>query len=294
VFLFPIYSFEQTFKAERFGMSVGLLLNVGTHVNTIGITLNSYYQDFFYQVNAGSSFTYNLTGYGNRKNFWESRNSLGLLLLGGKKEMKPDFQLNGLLHNSAFNYGIGYNYIWYFDNVKTSQLSGGWGVHVKSFSLLLENDIFGGQGKDRFRTGHVTMNYRLNDFKITTGLNIWTGETANSEWQKSSFDKCPSGYRELDNLLYGKTSHGILYGGLSYNLGYGQFTTMRIGIDSENIRHAFQNRLMHDLIFLPKRIERKTPHYPRLDEFGCPVFEGSLIRKSKFYFQQAFNENWSN
>ena len=275
-------------------MSVGLLLNVGTHVNTIGISLNSYYQDFFYQVNAGSSFTYNLTGYGNRKNFWESRNSLGLLLLGGKKEMKPDFQLNGLLHNSAFNYGIGYNYIWYFDNVKTSQLSGGWGVHVKSFSLLLENDIFGGQGKDRFRTGHVTMNYRLNDFKITTGLNIWTGETANSEWQKSSLDKCPSGYRELDNLLYGKTSHGILYGGLSYNLGYGQFTTMRIGIDSENIRHAFQNRLMHDLIFLPKRIERKTPHYPRLDEFGCPVFEGSLVRQSKFYYQQGLNENWSN
>lgn len=292
--LFPIYSFEQTFKAERFGMSVGLLLNVGTHVNTIGISLNSYYQDFFYQVNAGSSFTYNLTGYGNRKNFWESRNSLGLLLLGGKKEMKPDFQLNGLLHNSAYNYGIGYNYIWYFDNVKTSQLSGGWGVHVKSFSLLLENDIFGGQGKDRFRTGHVTMNYRLNDFKITTGLNIWTGETANSEWQKSSLDKCPSGYRELDNLLYGKTSHGILYGGLSYNLGYGQFTTMRIGIDSENIRHAFQNRLMHDLIFLPKRIERKTPHYPRLDEFGCPVFEGSLVRQSKFYYQQGLNENWSN
>ncbi len=275
-------------------MSVGLLLNVGTHVNTIGISLNSYYQDFFYQVNAGSSFTYNLTGYGNRKNFWESRNSLGLLLLGGKKEMVPDFQLNGLLHNSAFNYGIGYNYIWYFDNVKTGQFSGGWGVHMKSFSLLLENDIFAGQGKDRFRTGHITMNYRVNDFKITTGLNIWTGETANSEWKKESFDKCPSGYRELDNLLYGKTSHGILYGGLSFNLGYGQHTTMRIGIDSENIRHAFQNRPMHDLIFLPKRIERKTPHYPRLDEFGCPVFEGSLVRQSKFYFQQAFNENWSN
>jgi hypothetical protein len=256
--------------------------------------LNSFYHDYFYQINAGSTFTINLTNYGKRKNFWESRNSLGLILLGGKKEMTPDFQLNGLLHNSTYNYGLGYNYIWYFDNAKTSQLSGGWAVHLKSFSLLLENDIFGGQGKDRFRTGHITMNYRLKDFKFTTGLNIWTGETANSIWNKEGFDKCPSGYRELENLPYGKTSHGIVYGGISYNLGYGQYTTMRIGVDSEKIRHAFQNRLMHDLIFLPKKIERKTPHYPRLDDFGCPVFEDSLVRKSKFYCQLGTNENWSN
>jgi hypothetical protein len=294
LFLIPLSSFEQTFKAEKVGMSVGILFNVGTHLNNIGISLNSYYHDYFYQINAGSTFTINLTNYGKRKNFWESRNSLGLILLGGKKEMTPDFQLNGLLHNSTYNYGLGYNYIWYFDNAKTSQLSGGWAVHLKSFSLLLENDIFGGQGKDRFRTGHITMNYRLKDFKFTTGLNIWTGETANSIWNKEGFDKCPSGYRELENLPYGKTSHGIVYGGISYNLGYGQYTTMRIGVDSEKIRHAFQNRLMHDLIFLPKKIERKTPHYPRLDDFGCPVFEDSLVRKSKFYCQLGTNENWSN
>ena len=294
LFLIPFSSFEQTFKAEKVGISIGILFNVGTQVKNVGISFNSYYHDYFYQINAGSTFTFNLTSYGKRKNFWESRNSLGVILLGGKKEMTPDFQLNGLLHNSSYNYGLGYNYIWYFDNSKTSQLSGGWAVHLKSFSLLLENDIFGGQGKDRFRTGHLTMNYRLKDFKLTTGLNIWTGETANSIWNKEAFDKCPSGYRELESLPYGKTSHGILYGGISYNLGYGQYTTMRIGVDSEKIRHAFQNRLMHDLIFLPKKIERKTPHYPRLDDFGCPVFEDSLVRKSKFYFQLGVNENWSN
>lgn len=294
LFLTPFSSFEQTFKAEKVGMSIGILFNVGAHVNSVGIAFNGYYHDYFYQINAGSTFTFNLTNYGKRKHFWETRNSLGLILLGGKKEMTPDFQLNGLLHNSNYNYGLGYNYIWYFDNAKTSQLSGGWAVHLKSFSLLLENDIFGGQGKDRFRTGHLTMNYRLKDFKISTGLNIWTGETANSIWNKEGFDKCPSGYRELENLPYGKTSHGILYGGISFNLGYGQFANTRIGVDSEKIRHAFQNRLMHDLIFLPKKFERKTPHYPRLDDLGCPVFEDSLVRKSKFYFQLGINENWSN
>ncbi len=292
--LIPVSGFTQTFKAERIGASIGLLFNIGTHSNRVGVSVNTYYQDHFYQINVGSSFTFNHKGYGGRKKFWESQNSLGLVLLGGKKEISPDFQLNGLLHNTSYNYGLGYNYIWYFDNAKTSQLSGGWGLHLKAFSFLFENDIFGGQGKDRFRTGHISLNYRYEDFKITAGLNIWTGETAKSVWHKDSFYKCPNGYRELDNLDYGKTSHGILYGGIAYNIGYGQFADLRIGVDSEKIRHVFQNRLMHDLIFLPKSIKRKTPHYPRLDDDGCPVFEDTLVRKSRFYYQHGFNENWSN
>lgn len=291
---FPIFAIGQSFSNQRLGASVGLLINVGTHVNSIGLSVNTYYKDYFYQVNAGSSFTFNLTSYGGRKKFWESRNSLGLILLAGKKQVMPDFQLNGLLHNTSYNYGLGYNYIWYFDNAQTSQLSGGWAAHIKSFSVLFENDVFGGQAKDRFRTGHLAFTYRDNDFKFATGLYLWTGETANSIWDKTPLENCPSGFRILEDLPYGKTSHGILYGGLTYNVGYGQFAHFKTGIDSEKIRHAFQNRLIHDLLFLPKSVERNTPHYPRLDKEGCPVFEDSLVRKSKFYLQFGANENWSN
>lgn len=290
----PSLSFGQTFSNQNFGASVGLLFNVGSHVNSVGINFNTYYHDYFYQVNAGTTFTINETSYGARKKFWESRSSLGLILLAGRKQLTPDFQLNGLMHNTSFNYGVGYNYVWYYDNAKTSQRSGGWGLHLKNFSMLFENDVFGGQAKDRFRTGHLTANYRYKDFKFTTGLYIWTGETANSVWQKVPLDKCPSGYRLLEELPYGKTSHGILYGALSYHPGFGQNLHMRLGVDSEQIRHGFQNRLTHDLILLPKRIERNTPHYPRLDENGCAVFDETKVRKSKFYFQQGMNENWSN
>jgi hypothetical protein len=68
----------------------------------------------------------------------------------------------------------------------------------------------------------------------------------------------------------------------------------RIGIDSERIRHAFQNRLMHDLIFLPKRFPRKTPHYPMLDQDGCPTFDKTAVRKSKLYLQGGVRDVWSN
>lgn len=285
---------SQTVRNDNFGVSIGYVFNFGTHSNRMGILLNGFYHDHFYQVNAGTILTLNLNGYGGRKRFWETRNHVGIILLAGKREMLPDSQLDGLLHNSSYNYGIGYNYLWYFDNAGTTQRSGGWSLHVKKFSMLFENDVFGGQAKDRFRTGHLAFTYRYDKFKFSTGLYIWTGETASSVWQKVPLDKCPSGFRILEDLPYGRFSHGILYGGATYDLGLGQYLHARIGLDSEHIRHGFQNRLIHDLLFLPPNIERNTPHYPRLDENGCAVFEKDSVRQDRLYLQFGANENWSN
>jgi len=284
----------QTFRNEKFGISMGIVLNVGTHSDRIGFLLNTFYHDYFYQFNAGGMISLNIKGYGGRKRFLEARNYLGLILLTGKKEMLPDAQTDGLLHNTSYNYGLGYNYLWYFDNAGTSQLSGGWSAHVKRFSMLFENDVFGGQAKDRFRTGHIAFNYRYEQLKFSTGLYIWTGETAHSVWQKVSFENCPSGFRILEDLPYGKSSHGIFYGSVNYSLGYGQYLHARIGLDSEHIRHGFQNRLIHDLLFLPSAIERNTPHYPRLDDKGCAVFVKDSVRRDRVFLQVGANENWSN
>jgi hypothetical protein len=293
--MFPIVLFGQSFKTAHVGMTIGAQFSFGSHVNSVGITLNSYYSNYFFQINGGTGIRFNLSSYGRRTMFWENRNSLGLVLMAGKKESVINHQLDGLFHNTAHNYGLSYNYLWYHDNTGTSQRSGGWGVHIKEFSLLLENDVFGGQSKDRFRTGHVAMMYRPDtNVTVMVGLNIWTGETANSVWQKIPMDYCPSGFRCLDDLPYGRTSHGIVYGGIQMTLPYGQFSGFRIGVDSEKARHYFQNRLSHDLVFLPKKFKRNTPHYPRLDEHGCPTFERDSVRKDRFYFNVNLNENWSN
>jgi hypothetical protein len=292
VFLFPSFLFGQTFSNQKFGVSLGLTFNVGTHVNNIGINVNAYYTDYFYQFNLGQSLTFNATSYGKRTHFWESRSSVGLHLMAGKRNLTPDFQLNGLFHNTTYNYGLGFNYLIYKDNAGTSQLSGGWALHLKNTSLLFENDVFGGQAKDRFRTGHFAATYRYQNFKFIAGMYIWTGETKNSQWEKIPMKHQPSGFRVLEDLPYGRTSHGIAYGGVYYNLGFGQNVHFKLGVDSEHLRHAVQNRFIHDLLFLPKKVERNTPHYPRLDETGCPVFEKASVRKDRFYFQQGLNENW--
>lgn len=299
----------------KLGFQVGAVLNFGTHVNALGLTGSVYYTDFFYQWNVSSQLKYNFSSYGNRKMFWENRNALGLVLLGGKRDLAPDFHLDALNHQTSFSNGIAFNYLWYFDQAQTSQRSGGWGIHVNYFSMTFENDVFSGQARDKYRTGTLQANYRYGDWKFFTNLYLWTGETRNSFWNKTPLPKCPSGFRCLDSLPYGKTSHGILSFGVSRNVSASSasFTesvlagtasegssislgtaTFRIGFDSEQVRHHTQNRFAHDLLLFPKKMERNTPHYPRLDENGLPVFDKSQIRKTRFYLQGSLNEVWSN
>jgi hypothetical protein len=287
-------SFSQNWHQLSLSTMLGFTATIGTHSTRLGLTISGHLNYSFAQLNVSNFANFNLFGYGQRRRFWESRTALGLVLLGGKRNNTPDFQHDALLHNTAYSYGLGYNYLWYHDNAKTSQRSGGWALHLKSFSLLLENDVFSGQSKDRFRTGHLALTYRYQTTKYTVGLNIWTGETANSLWQKIALKKCPSGFRLLEDLPYGKTSHGILYFGVTQKMSYVSNIYGRIGIDSERIRHAVQNRLMHDLLFLPKGFPRNTPHYPMLDRDGCPTFENSMVRKSRIYLQGGVNDVWSN
>lgn len=284
----------QHYSNTHFGMNLGLFFNFGTHQKSLGLSTRIYYTSYFFQINMGNTITLNKASYGNRLNFWENRLYAGAVLMAGKRESILDFEFDGLNHQTKYNLGLAYNYILYFDNIGTTQISGAFGIHIKNFSLRFENDVFGGQARDRFRTGHLVAIYKQNMVKYSVGLYIWTGETRGSTWNKTSGSKMPNGYRDLSALPFGRTSHGILYGGILFNLPHGNTSHLRLGIDSEHVRHAFQNRFTHDLVLLPKSIERNTPHYPRLDSSGMPVFEKDLVRKNRYFMQFGLNDNWGN
>ena len=286
------YCFSQSNEKFNVGFQAGIVLDFGSHENEIGIEVNTYGLYKFTQLNAGTRFSFLLNSFGGRSNFLENRTNVGLLLLGGKRQTLTDNYFAGLIHNSRFNNALGYNYIWYFDNIGTSQRSGAFGLTIKNASIFFENDVFGGQAKDRFRTGHLQFSYRKDLVRYSIGTNIWTGETSGSDRMKPN-EHCPNGFKNLTKLPFGKTSHGVLYFGAQYQLPMNQTMHWRVGMDSEEIRHFFQNRLTHDLIFLPKSFPRTTPHYPRLDEDGNPVFEKGSRRKDCFYFQIRTNGNWS-
>ena len=221
------------------------------------------------------------------------RNAVGLLLLGGKRTNHLNFNYDALNHQTEYQYGVGYNYIWYNDTKSSAQNSGGFALHINNFSIYHENDVFGGQARDRFRTGQFQLAYRTQDIQFGMGIQLWTGETRNAKWHKVKSESHPYGFKLLEDKLYGKTSHGILYASLDIKLPYAQTTSLRIGIDSEHVRHVVQNRLFHDLPFMPKTFERNTPHYPMIGEDGCPVFDKKDAKPTSLFMQFGLNNNWS-
>ncbi len=296
IFILYFSSFEsraQFLQNHSWGVKVGLVANFGSHINQIGLRLNGYGNLAFAQLNIENTSTFSFQNLAERNKMWENRFALGGVILGGTRNRNLDFVWGGLNHQTAYKNAIGYNFLWYRDNRKSSQNSGGWTIQSNKFQLFFENDIFAGTGKDKFRTGHLQIRYQEEYYNINIGIALWTGETKGSHWEKIPMAECPNGFRILENLPFGMTSHGILYTGVDYLLQYGNIMRAQLGFDSEQVRHVFQNRISHDMILFPKQLERKTPHYPRLDSNGCPVFTKEDMRKTRFYGQLGLNNTWS-
>lgn len=284
------FSFTQIFRDNGWGAQIGITANLGTHINQFGLKIQGYYNYEFVQINAGNQFLINATNLANRKNYIENRINIGAVFLAGKRNSTPTFILDGLNHQTEYDYGLGYNYLWYLDNADSYQVSGGFGFHVKQFSLLLENDIFSGNGRDRFRTSFTQLNYHNEMFNIKLNTQLWTGETWGTELQNLEENPYPKGYKDLRNTLYGRKSHGILSVGIDYHLFYGNSLSALVGIDSEKIRNGLQNRFMHDKPFIPKNWRKPNVHYPMLDKKGHPVHDKDAAKKSMFYFQFGLNQ----
>lgn len=282
--------FAQSRWLPTAGIRTSLLFSFGTHSNHLGIKLDSYIGNQYIQLNGGLTLRYHLTDLGQRSNFGEMRFSTGGVIMFGKPTNAINMDWDGPLHQSTSPFSIGYAHYWYLDQAKTTQRSGAWNLGLKNIDILFENDVFAGQSKDRFRTGALHISYRDSLVKSGIGLSIWTGETAHSTWDKTPKPGAPNGYRDITPNLYGKTSSGIFYYELKYQFYPLQTAGGRIGWDSEQVRHIFQNKISHDLVLLPKKMKRNTPHYPRLSKEGNVVFTKEEARKAKFYFQTFIND----
>lgn len=281
----------QRWTDDQLGIQVGISSTFGTHINNIGIKVQAYYTHNHFQVNSGGSFHFNLTNYGERKKYIESRINTGIVLMGGKEDITPHFMLDGLTFQSEHRYALAYNYLWYLDNIGTSQRSGGMGLHIQNYSFFIENDFFAGQGRDRFRTNSALITYRTEEFLFKIDTKLWTGETRGADRISKNTNDYPVGYKDLRNTPFGKTSHGILAIGVDYLTIYGNTLNIGIGLDSERIRNSFQNKLMHDKKFTPKRWRKENAHYPMLDKNGYPITDSNIIRPTKIYIQGGLNSS---
>ena len=283
-FLCSLHTFAQR---HQFGIQTQLLLHIGNPTNRIGITVNGFWLTAFSQVNIGSQSSFYLTGIGPKGSYIENRTHISLIGLLGNEKLPPNQFFSPLFHQSSKSFAFGYSYLIYWDNRNTSQLSGMFGLQFERVAIQFENDLFGGQGRDRFRTANLHAFYMDSLHLLGTHLKLWTGETRGGI--RLNDDEYPSkyGYKDLSNTLYGKTSNGIASVSYHRTLILGQQVGIELGIDSERIRHVFQNRIVHDFQFSKKNTRKHNPHYPMLQEDGTPYLfkDDTQPRKIKWVGQ---------
>ena len=280
----------QFFERDNFGIKLGLEFDFGLHSNRLGIGMSSFYQYDLVQTNISYSFRFNFNNLGGRSSFLTHKISTGVGGVFGNRNAIENFNIQEYYFHGDRNYGLSYHYIWYLDNVNSSQRSGGFHSRIQNFNFIIENDFFAGLGQDQLRTGSMSLIYRQELVHYFTQLHLWTGKTLETPRKKDKTNLYPNGYKDLSNNEFGKTSHGILSIGSNFLLPFQNVATASIGIDAEQIRNFFQNKLIHDKNFTPERWRKPNAHYPMLNEEGYPVSSKSEIRSALFYLQIGLNK----
>ena len=282
-------SHAQKWTGKHWGIQTGISIELGTTVNYVGLKIQGYYTNEFVQLNIGNHIRFNSSHLGNRKNFVTQRINTGIALLAGKRNARPQLIFDGLNHQTQYEYGLAYNYLWYFDNIGSSQRSGGFGLHYKQLSFLIENDIFAGSGRDRFRTSYASFHYHDDLYNLSLNTTLWTGETWGTRFMNTPDSTYQKGYKDLRETLYGKTSHGIISVGLDYQIFYGNHVSALAGIDSEQMRNIIQNKFMHDKKFIPKRWRKPNVNYPMLNLDGLPIHTNQEAKPSHLFLEFGLN-----
>jgi hypothetical protein len=94
--------------------------------------------------------------------------------------------------------------------------------------------------------------------------------------------------------MYTNKAHGLLSAQVKYHAGYSQIAQLNAGIDAEQVRNAVQNKLIHNMRFLPEHATRtKTCHLPMLDEKGNLFLyaENQSVRRPRVYLNLFSNPN---
>lgn len=278
------------------GGTVGLSIQLGTTINRVGISATGYYLSDFVQVNTQLRGFYSFTDLGPRpaKPGWEAQISAGALVGFGPDRHTEGPFLSPVSNQTGRQYAIAYAYNLYFDQRKTSQRTGTVAFHIGRFFAASENDALSGELADKFRTASLVFLYRVDSLTIGFNTLMWTGDSRDPKVKKIRNSDYPGrfGYKDLRDVLYGHFSHGIQTVQVQYALPYGQIAQANVGIDSEYVRHFLQNRLIHDMYFVPLKWNKsKNPQYPMLDNEGLPYLylPGQKVKPARLFFNAGMN-----
>ena len=294
-FLFFAINNKAQFSWENnTGFSFGISFTTGTHINRAGLFVSAFVFKDFYQFGLKSTYYYNFSAFEGKKKYGEFQQNIVLLLSYGKTDSIKSPFVSPLINQTNRKNSFAYSYNFYWNKIETSQRTGILAFGFGRWQILSENDIFATQASDRFRTASLLIKYNFLDYSFGINTILWTGDPKGAKNIKDPNFKARYGYKDMSKQPYGNKSAGILSLQMEYALPYYQAVKIAGGIDSEKVRNALQNKLMHDMYFVPGKINKaQNPHMPMIANDGSiyTYKEHQKIKKARFYLRLAANEN---
>ena len=278
-------------REKNFGITVGVVIAVGNRFHRMGLTLHGYYFYDFVQVNAEVRVYHSLKNLGPKFEYNEAVTSMGAVIAYGSKQGYYNPFLSSVSNQTERSFSVGYSYNSYFNKIRTKQSTGTIALQFGSISLISENDLYAHRIYDKFRTGAFLIQYQHKDiFQAAVNCTMWTGKMGNACRNDKEFPHV--GYIDTVGGLYTNYSHGLLSAQFKLNADMGQNVQLNLGVDAEQVRNAIQNRLIHDMIIIPRKWF--TPincHIPMLDENGNQYLyrKDQKIKRPRFYWNTFSN-----
>ena len=285
-----LYSYKpliaQQYQEGKVGVNIGIVLALGTHINRFGVVVNSYYKTNHFQINPELRLYFNAKNLGPNKPSIETVLSLGVVYAYGKKDILLNEFYNPTSNQTIYKNSFGYAFHYYLNNIKTNQRTGTIAIQVNHFNFITENDLFSGTPQlDRFRTGAFVLQYQKDKIQVGINATMFTGQMG----ERITDENYPfvGIYENTVGGKYTQFSHGLLSAQFNYAGDYYQTYQANIGVDSERIRHAIQNRFIHDIVVG----HGINAHVPMLDDKGEQYLfkEGQKVKPMKFYMNAFSN-----
>lgn len=277
---------------QNYGINVGFVGAIGTHVRRFGFVFQGYYVHRFAQINAAVRVYNNFRDLGPRGEHTEFNGALGLCLGYGKTTTELNRFVSSIGNQTGYKNSVAYSYNVWYNRVHTSQVTGIAAFQFDRVSVILENDLLAKPMLDRFRTGAFLVQYQDRDVQYAINCSLWTGQMGQSVRNDSLFPA--AGYLNTTGSTYGNVSHGLLSAQVKVANDYGQYLQANAGIDAEQVRNAVQNRFIHDMPLVPKKLNKaQNLHIPMIDSTGNQYLyrKDQHIRKPKLFLNGYASPN---
>jgi len=277
------------------GLQAGICFSAGSHLLRAGIWVQGYYVRDVFEAKAEARFYMNYKSWGPGGSFFECQISPAIQMGFDKKDstfFSPFFFIYS--PHTGRKCHVGYAMNFYGDSRRTSQRTGTIWFNSGFFTFFSENDLLAQRMLDRYRTGSfgISWRYQVWEWAITSVL--WTGKWGSTVRTEHPHFRLGC-YLDTTGGILTRYSHGILQVKGNYSGPYGQTFSAGAGIDAERIRDVIQNKLIHDMVFLPKSWLKKSRncHIPMLDQNGEPYLfrKDQKIKKPKVFLNAGLNES---